>query len=454
LLENEEGKLSTGEDVLERLNHNLKESVPMKRVAASEATRKRIGDLLSRGFEKSELMKAAMQLIIEEALEAEVDDVLERGRYERAEESKGYRNGQRTGHLKTAEGILDYAVPQVRGMATPWVSQVRQTLSGRTEELERLAVEMYARGLSMRDIEKAFTDEEGRCVLSKSAASQVAERLWEDYQAFASRDLSDYHLLYVFMDGVAERLHLGQPREPVLVAWGIAATGAKVLLGLYPASKEDTASARECLRDLKARGMNDPVLVATDGAPGLIRAVEEVFPRALRQRCLAHKIRNLEAKVPEERWREVKALAVASYQAISPMAARNAADEFRRLYGHEFPSAVTCFDHDFEACIAHLRLPIAHRKATRTTNMLERLFGEERRRTKVIPHAFGEKPVLKLMFAALIRASQSWRRVVISEFELKQLDELRHQLDTEFSQRSTPINQLASLRNFSSKKKT
>ena len=72
---------------------------------------------------------------------------------------------------------------------------------------------------------------------------------------------------------------------PVLAAWGIAASGTKCLLGLYSASKEDTASARECLRDLKARRMNDLVLVATDGAPGLIRAVEEVFPQSLRQRC-------------------------------------------------------------------------------------------------------------------------------------------------------------------------
>jgi putative transposase len=426
----------------------------MKRVPASETTRKSIQTMLNGDFDKSELIKTSIRLIIEEALEAEVDDALGRGRYERTESPAGYRNGIRTGHMKSAEGVIDYAVPQVTGTAGPWVSEVRQNLAGRTEELDRIALEMYARGLSTRDIEAAFTDGTGRCVLSKNAASQVSERLWADYQAFASRDLSEHKILYLYVDGVAERLHLGQPREPVLVSWGIADTGAKVLLGIYSASKEDTASARECLRDLKARGMNDPVLVATDGAPGLIRAVEEVFPRALRQRCLAHKIRNLEPKVPEERWREVKANALAAYHAISPMAARNAADEFRRLYEHEFPSAVACLEQDFEACIAHLRLPIAHRKATRTTNLLERLFGEERRRTKVIPHAFGEKPVLKLMFASLMRASQSWRRVIISEFELKQIRELRSQLETEFNQQSMPKNQPASPQTFSSKKRT
>ena len=200
--------------------------------------------------------------------------------------------------------------------------------------------------------------------------------------------------------------------------------------------------------------MNDPALVATDGAPGLIRAVEEVFPQSLRQRCLAHKLRNLGAKVPEERWREVKAYALAAYQALSPLAARAAAEEFRRRYAREFPGAVACFEDDFEACIAHLRLPIAHRKAIRTTNLLERLFGEERRRTKIIPHAFGERAVLKLMFAALARASQTWRRLVISAFELKQIEELKTELQAEFRQRTMPASPTASRLHFSSNNRT
>lgn len=166
----------------------------------------------------------------------------------------GYRNGNRLGGLNTAEGRVVYAVPQVTGMAEPWVSEVKQALSGRTEELERLVVEIYARGLSVRDIEVTFTGADGRCVLTKSAVSPVTERLWEDYLAFAGRgELSGQPILYLFLDGVAERLHLGQPRKPVLAAWGIAASGVKLLLGLYAASKEDAASARECLRDLKAR---------------------------------------------------------------------------------------------------------------------------------------------------------------------------------------------------------
>ena len=411
----------------------------MARVPASKQTRKQLEQLFDgRGpaeAERGELVKLAARLIVEEALEEEVEDVIGRGYYVHGEGAHGHRNGYRRGKLDSAEGRIEYAVPQVRG--TPFQSAIREALGGRTEELERLAIEMYARGLSVRDIEAAFTDTSGKSLLSKSAVSQITERLWVDYQAFAGRDLSEHRVVYLFIDGIAERLHLGQPREAVLAAWGITDRGEKVLLGLCPGTKEDTASARELLRDLKARGMNDPLLVISDGAPGLIRAIEEVFPKSLRQRCLAHRMRNLEGKVPDERWREVKAQAQAAYTASSPMLARLAKEDFVQRFERELPSATACFLDDFEACIAHLRLPIAHRRVIRTTNLLERLFGEERRRTKVIPHAFGERAVLKLMYAALIRASQTWRRVVISEFELKQIDELRDELDQEFKERTT-----------------
>ena len=105
------------------------------------------------------------------------------------------------------------------------------------------------------------------------------------------------------------------------------------------------------MRDLKARGLADPVLVVTDGAPGLIRAVEECLPRALRQRCLAHKLRNLETKVPAERWREVTAMALAAYDASSPKIAELAGEGVRHAYANELSSGVKCCDDDFAACI-------------------------------------------------------------------------------------------------------
>jgi len=128
---------------------------------------------------------------------------------------------------------------------------------------------------------------------------QVTERLWSEYEAFTSRDLSEYEIAYLFADGIAERLHGGQRREAVLCAWGITLEGQKVLLHPSPGTKEDTESCRAFFQDLKRRGLGDPRFVATDGAPGLIRAVEECFPRSVRGRCLAHRMRNLQSKIPD-----------------------------------------------------------------------------------------------------------------------------------------------------------
>lgn len=108
-------------------------------------------------------------------------------------------------------------------------------------------------------------------------------------------------------------------------------------------------------------------------------------------------------------------------------------------YGGDLPSAVACLDDDFEACIAHLKFPLAHRRAIRTTNLLERLFGEERRRTKVIPHAFGERAVLKLMYAALIRAAEHWRGLKMTEFEQRQLTATRGEFDRAHAERTAPV---------------
>ena len=424
-----------------------------QRVPASMRTRQSLSDLiegrLSSPSGRAELMKLATRLIVEETLEAESRDALGRDYYEHgAEPGSGYRNGVRTGRLKTAEGLVEYSAPQIAGRDEPWRSEIREHLKGRTRALEDLAVELLARGLSVRDIEDAFRDETGRLLLSRTAVSELGERLWADYQEFAARDLSEYDIAYLFVDGIAERIRPGQRREPVMAAWGFTATGTRVLLHLMAGSKEDAETVSAFFQDMRARGLGDPLLVVSDGAPGIIKAIETCFPRSVRQRCLAHRMRNLAAKVPEDLWPELKARVQACYQAPSRAIARDLAKGVVADYARELPSAVACFEDDFEACIAHLRMPITHRRAIRTTNLLERLFLEERRRLKIIPNAFGERPVLKLMFGAMIRAAERWRAIKVTDFERRQMTAVRQELDQEYdaaiaapapaSARSTP----------------
>lgn len=412
-----------------------------ERVPGSMRTRQSLSDLIEGRLGspdgRAELIKLATRLIVEEALEAESRDAVGRDYYEHgAAPGQGYRNGVRAGRLKTAEGMIEYAAPQVAGRDEPFRSEIREHLKGRTQALEDLAVELLARGLSVRDIEDAFRDESGRLLLSKTAVSEIGERLWADYQEFATRDLSEYDVVYLFIDGIAERIRPGQRREPVLAAWGFTASGAKVLLHLMAGSKEDAETVTAFFQDMRSRGLGDPLLVVSDGAPGIVKAIETCFPRSERQRCLAHRMRNLAAKVPEDLWPEFKARAVAAYQAPSRAIARDLAEGIKADFETEMPSAVACFLDDFEACIAHLRMPVTHRRAIRTTNLLERLFVEERRRLKIIPNAFGEKPVLKLMFGAMIRAAERWRAIRITDFEQRQMKAVRQELDQEYEARN------------------
>ena len=407
------------------------------RLPASQHTREELRSLiegrLSTASAKDELVKLATRLIVEETLESEAGDVVGRDYYEHgAQPGQGYRNGYRTGRLKTAEGLMDYSVPQIAGRAEPFHSAIREHLKGHTQGLEDLAIEMLARGLSVRDIEDAFKDETGRLLLSRTAVSQLGERLWEDYQTFAKRDLSEYEITYLFIDGIAERLRPGARREPVLAAWGFTIEGRRVLLHMMAGSKEDAETVSAFFEDMKLRGLKDPLLVTSDGAPGIIKAIEVCFPRAARQRCLAHRMRNLAAKVAEDVWPEFKVRVQAAYQAPSRAIARELAAGVVADYGREQERGVNCFMDDFEACIAHLRFPVTHRRAIRTTNLLERLFVEERRRLKIIPNAFGEHAVLKLMFGALVRAAERWRSVKVTEFERRQITAIKNELDQEY----------------------
>jgi putative transposase len=397
------------------------------RLPASQRTREELAALieghLSAASAKDELVKLATRLIVEEALEGEAGDTIGRDYYEHgAQPGQGYRNGYRSGRLKTAEGLMEYSAPQIAGRAEPFRSSIREHLKGHTQGLEDLAIEMLARGLSVRDIEDCVQRRERRAVVIED----------EDYQAFAQRDLSEYEIIYLFVDGIAERLRPGAKREPVLAAWGFTIEGRRVLMHMMAGSKEDAETVTAFFDDMKRRGLNDPLLVTSDGAAGIIKAIEICFPRAGRQRCLAHRMRNLAAKVPEDVWPEFKVCAQAAYQAPSRAIARELAAGVVADYGRKYDSAVACFMDDFEACIAHLQFPVTHRRAIRTTNLLERLFVEERRRLKIIPNAFGERAVLKLMFGALIRAAERWRSIKVTEFEHRQITAVRKELDQEY----------------------
>jgi putative transposase len=380
------------------------------------------GEFLSRLIKKSAIK------ILQEAMEEEVQDYLGRGYYERKqqEEFKGYRNGYEPHKLKTAEGKITVEVPQIRESEEPYRSKIIKQAGNKTSELERLAREMYIRGLSTRDIEDTFRASDGEEMLSKDAVSKLTEKLNEEYEEFISRDLSNYDVIYMFVDGVYEGMgYTGTKKEAILCAWAIISDGRKVMLHLAVGNKESCSCCKDFFENMLQRGLREPLMVISDGASGLKKAIDESFSESKRQRCLAHKLRNIANKLSEKGLSELMPRVRNVYNQADKGQARELAIKLIDTYAREYPSAIRSFQDDLESTFSFMEFPIGHHRYIKTTNLLERCFEELRRRTKVVPRFFSEKSCMKLTFGTLIRVSEKWSRIKMQEIDLARLRNIR-----------------------------
>jgi putative transposase len=377
------------------------------------------------------------RLLLQSALEAEVTAFLGRERYQRDPDADpGYRNGHQPITVKTTSGPLRLDRPKVRGTAQRFASQLLGAHVTRTNTLEAVVIAGFVRGLSTRDVEATLAEALGpQAALSRSTVSRICAQLAEEFTAWSGRRLDDVELDYLYLDGTSFRYHPGARAEPVLVAYGITTTGSPVFLGLAPAASEGHDPWEAFLADLTGRGLRPPVLVVSDGAPGLLSAVEQTFPGSLRQRCTIHRARNVLAKVPVSAHAEVKAaywqifddIAAPPGQAAVDQALRRA-DAFAARYEHLYPAAVACLTSTLDELTVHLRFPREHWQRIRHTNLLEGTFGETRRRTKVIGRLPGEASCLRLVWAVLDRASRGWRGLAYTPAATWLLQDLRRVL--------------------------
>ena len=310
--------------------------------------------------------------------------------------------GFRSRRVQTAEGELRVEVPQVREAAEPFVSRLFPygTRLLRTDPLKAMIVGAFVRGLSMRDVE-SLCEQAGLGKVSKSTASRVCAELHERFLAFCRRDLYDVKLVALFLDAIYLPVRPQGPKEGVLCAWGFTENGERALVSVCLGMRESKEDWLELGRDLTRRGLGSPMLVIADGAPGLIAAVEELWPRADRQHCTVHRLRNLLAKLPKSERERVR---LAYWHALNE--ATSVPDGTRRLQvlvddltSGGYQTAAACLADDLPALVVHLRYPLRHRKRWRSTNLLERSLGEVRRRTKVIGRFPGETSCLSLVWA-------------------------------------------------------
>ena len=389
------------------------------RLAAVERVRVQIDELFASDQELGQVLeevaRLSVRLVMQAALEAEVSEFFGRDRYQRGDRERvGYRNGHAELTVKTTAGPVVLERPKVRGTSQPFVSRLLGKGVSRTNALEALVISGFVRGLSVRDVEAALAEALGpEAALSKSTVSRICQAIKDEFDAWKTRDLSGIELEYLFLDGSHFRMHPGARAEPVLCAWGITTQGSPVLVGLAPGAHEGHDPWAGFLGELVERGLRSPLLVITDGAPGLIGAVEVTFAHSLRQRCLVHRARNLLAKVPKHAQEEVKQ---AFWQIFDDIAAepgeaavaeaRRRATAFAKRYRDRYPAAVACLLETLPELTCFLRFPREHWQRIRHTNLIERTFGETRRRVKVIGRLPGERSCLSLVWAVLDRASR------------------------------------------------
>lgn len=383
--------------------------------------------------------RLTVRLVMQQAIEAEVDAFLGRGRYERRtdEAPSGSRNGwQPPVAVKTTMGPVELSRPKLRGTDEKFCSQLFGLGVTRTNALEALVISASVRGLSDRDVEAALGEVLGdEAALSRSTVSRICQQIQGEFAEFSSSDLSGHRLDYLFLDGSNFKMHEHSPSEPVRCAWGVDTDGKPQLVGLAPATSESTDAWSDFLENLVQRGLFAPLLVVSDGAPGLIAAIEHVFPRSLRQRCVIHRLRNAVAKVStadqdafKSDWWEIFDTIEEPPGQLAVNEATRRLDGFRAQWEPAYPSAVACLVEDFESLTVHLRFPREHWKRCRHTNLIERTFGETRRRTKVIGRLPGERTCVALVFTVLDRQRRGWRGMTMTPRALRRLQDLRREL--------------------------
>jgi putative transposase len=419
------------------------------RVSPTERIRAEIDALFDGQRELGEVIedvaRLGARLIIQTALEAEVEVFLGRARYQRSAGLEGAAAGMRNGYcpatIKTTAGPVTVARPKLRGTTQAFASRLFGTSITRSNALESLVIAGFVRGLSVRDVENTLADALGaEAALSKSTVSRICQAIGDEFTAWSSRRLDGLQLDYLFLDASMFKMHPGARAEPVLAAWGITTDGKPAFVALAAGGSESADAWGGFLDELRSRGLRPPLLVISDGAAGLISAAESVLARSLRQKCLIHRARNVLAKVPAAAQEEIRdaywaifdtdALTAAGpgpgHKLVTAVQAR--IDVFAETYGKLYPSAVKCLLTDREQLTSYLRFPAEHHKRIRHSNFIERTFGETRRRVKVIGRLPGETSCLNLVWAVLDRASRGWRGVNTTNAGLRQLHDLRRQL--------------------------
>jgi putative transposase len=369
----------------------------------------------------SELIHEHIRVAIEAAVHEELGAALGTSPWERNPVRRGYRNGTRTRTLTGPTGPVGLTLPRARlfAGAREWTSRIVPRYQRRMPEVNEAIVATYLAGGNTRRIRGALQPLLKAAPLSKSAVSRVVATLKSGLETWRTRSLADLDIIYLYLDGFILRVRSAGRvvSVPVLGVVAVLSDGRKQLLALDLCAGESYAAWKGCLADLVARGLRAPVLAVIDGNAGLRRALTEVWPRAAVQRCCVHKLRNLERKAPKHALAEIRDDFHRIVYAKDLESARGAWTAFERTWSKRCPRVVTSLREGDDELLTFFTFPRAQWKTLRTTNTIERLHEEFRRRVKTQGSLPTEDAALVLLFSLVasgqikLRRIDGWRKI-------------------------------------------
>jgi len=360
--------------------------------------------------------KAAIKQVLETALEGELSDYIAAEPYERVSHRRAYRCGYYFRGLLTQVGELLLRVPRIRSGRVPF--RTLAAYARRPGVVDQLILACFVLGMSTRKVAKALGTFLGSAI-SAQTISRIAQQLDRAVTAFHRRPLLTPYR-YLLLDGVVlkHRGALAVRRRVLLCAYGITETGVREFIDFILAPSESALAWEAFLRDLYERGLTaeQVQLIVTDGGRGLHQALDLVWPRIPRQRCWAHKVRNVLDKVKKADWETVKQALGAISHAETRSDALVAFSAFAQRYRRLYPKAVACVEADLDDLLTFFRCPKGHWSRLRTTNAIERAFREVRRRTRPIGVFTNSQSLERIVYAVIHHLNETWKETPLLEF--------------------------------------
>jgi putative transposase len=371
--------------------------------------------------EDGDLLKTIIEQTVQQVLEAEMEEALQAGKGERSENRLGYRSGYYGRMLVTRVGKIELRVPQDR--QGRFRTEVFERYQRSEKALVAAMLEMYVQGVSTRKV-KAITEELCGHEFSSSTVSRIVKTLDEELEKFAQRRLEEPYP-YLILDARYEKVREdGAVRsQAVLVAIGINWEGRRTVLAVELAHRESISSWRELLVSLRQRSLQGVEFVVSDDHAGLRRAIQEVLPEAVWQRCYVHFLRNaldyLPRKADDDCLQELRWI----YDRRDAQEARQDLSAWLNKWGKRYAKLCSWVEENIEETLSFYRLPRQHHKNLKSTNMLERLMEELKRRTLVVRIFPNAAACLRLVRALAVEIHENW----IEAMQYLNMDPLREQ---------------------------